>query len=40
MSELNQQVLSLGKQMDESVRVSTIKDEALKRVECEEAALE
>ena len=40
MSELNQQVLSLGRQMEEAVRESAKKDEALKRVESEKAALE
>ncbi len=40
VSELNQQVLSLGRQMEEAVRESAKKDEALKRVESEKAALE
>ena len=40
VSELIQQVLSLGRQMEEAVRESAKKDEALKRVESEKAALE
>ena len=40
VSELNQQVLSLSRQMVEAVREFAKKDEALKRVESEKAALE
>ena len=40
VSELNQQVLSLGRQTKEAVQESAKKDEALKRVESEKAAYE